>query len=75
MKSQARKMPPDEAGRLREEGRQEGVLQGRMEILSWLEKRYLEDEGRPDRDSPEGQAMLKLAREAGQYLRNLGVVK
>lgn len=75
MKSQTRRMPPDEAERLREEGRQIGLKEGRVEgyqaILQWLEVEYLKKPNRPMNKSPEAEAILAVARAAGKHLRKL----
>lgn len=51
----------------RAEGMEEGLQRGRAEIIDFLEKAYLEDERRPDRGTPEGNAILDLAREAHEH--------
>jgi hypothetical protein len=51
------------------QGRQEGLIEGLRASIDWLEKRYIEDEGRPDRDTPKGKAILELARDCGAHLR------
>lgn len=69
------KQRPDQAERLREEGRQIGLSEGRIEgyqaVLQWLEVQYLKAPNRPDRDSPQAEAVLELARSAGKHLRKL----
>lgn len=50
-----------ESGKL--EGYKEGYEKGLKSVLDRLEKVYVEDVGRPDRGSSEGEAILKLARE------------
>jgi hypothetical protein len=52
-------------------GREEGLQQGRQEILDWLERAYINDPGRPDRGSPKAEAMLELARDAADHFRKL----
>lgn len=49
----------------REEGRQEAF----SEVVQWLEDRYMKDDPRPDRGSPEGNAILDLVAKFGKYLR------
>lgn len=56
--------------KIREEGRLEGVQQGRVEILNWLEAKYIGPD-QPDRGTPEANAILVLAREASDYLKKL----
>jgi len=51
-------------------GIKEGKSQYKVKVLSYLEDRYLNDEGRPDRGTPEGQAILTLARELSGYLKH-----
>lgn len=54
----------------REEGRLEGVGQGMNESLEFLRRKYLDDEDRPTRNSPEAKAILEVARELSQHLNN-----
>ena len=61
-----------ELDKIREEGRIEGLKEGRREILDWLENTYLDDPGRPDRGTPKAEAILELARDAGKYIRKGG---
>lgn len=49
----------------------EGVSQGRWEIIDWLKKKYMDDDNRPDRDTPEAKAILSLVREVANHLRKL----
>lgn len=51
-------------------GVKEGKLQYQVKVLAYLEERYIKDDGRPDRGSPEGQAILNLARELSGYLKH-----
>lgn len=53
-------------------GFNEGLTQGRKEIIDWLERAYMSDPGRPDRGTPKAQALLTLASEASDYFRKLG---
>jgi hypothetical protein len=55
----------------REEGRQEGYLEGLTEMLKWLEDAYLNPKKRPVRGTEEGEAILKITRAAGRHLRKL----
>lgn len=55
---------------VREEGRTEGVQQGRKEILDWLESKYLGPDA-PNRGTPEAVALLTLAGEAANYMKKL----
>lgn len=52
-----------------------GVERGKMatqyEVLTFLEKKYIEDDERPERGSPEAKAILKVAKELAEYLRSL----
>lgn len=52
-----------------DDGEQAGLDQGRLEIIDFLEQRYLKDADRPDRGTPQADAMLQLAREAADYFR------
>lgn len=63
-----------EIDQIREDGRIEGLKQGRQEILDWLEFSYVEDPGRPDRGTPKAEAILELAKAAGEYIRRGGDV-
>lgn len=63
-----------ELDKIREEGRVEGLKQGRQEILDWLENAYVDDPGRPDRGTPKAEAILELARDAGKYIKRGGDV-
>ena len=58
-----------ELKRARDEGFDEGLAKGRQEILDWLEAAYLGPKA-PDRDSPEGQAILQLAKDASQHFNS-----
>lgn len=55
----------------RQEGHKEGLNQGRQEILDWLEHAYMDPATRPDRGSPEGEAILKVAQDAANHFRPL----
>lgn len=57
--------------RAREEGRTEGLDQGRKEILDWLEHAYIKDSGRPDRGSPKAEAILEMAQTAATHFKKL----
>lgn len=56
---------------VRKEGFDEGLAQGRQEILDYLERAYLEDPGRPARGTPKAEAMLEIAHEAAAHFRKL----
>jgi len=51
-------------------GVKEGYQQCQMKVLTFLEDRYIKDEGRPDRGSEGGKAILKLAQELSAYLKS-----
>jgi len=51
-------------------GIKEGKAQYKNKVLTYLQDRYINDDGRPDRGSPEGQAILTLARELSGYLKH-----
>ena len=57
--------------RARQEGYNEGLTKGREEIVDWLQNCYINDPGRPDRDSEKGKAILELARDASLHFRSL----
>ena len=61
------RLDPKELKKAYDEGVGEGLNQGRKEIFDWLEHKYLEAEDRPDRSSPEAEAILELTREARQH--------
>lgn len=50
---------------------EEGLSEGRREILDWLQEKYLNDPDRPDRGTPEAEALLQLVREASQHISSL----
>ena len=54
---------------VRDESYKEGKIEGYTDVLGWLEKKYLTDEDRPDRNSPEAKAILELAREIAAMVR------
>lgn len=55
----------------RDDGYEDGLEAGRLEILDWLQAAYIADEGRPDRGSPKGEAILELARDAAAHFKPL----
>lgn len=55
----------------RDEGFQEGLDKGRREILDFLQRAYIEDEGRPDRGSPEARAILEVANKVAKHIQKL----
>ena len=50
-------------------GVEHGYATCRAEVLSHLEKCYIGDPGRPDRGTPEANAILKLARDLSAKLK------
>lgn len=52
-------------------GYKRGVEEGHKDLLDWLDYAYMNDPGRPDRGTPEGEAILELARSASRYMRKL----
>lgn len=54
---------------VRKEGFDEGLAKGRQEIIDWLEAAYLGAPDRPDRDTPEAKAILKLAEDAAKHFK------
>ena len=40
----------------------------RTQVLTFLEKKYIQNDDRPDRGSPQADAILQLARELAQEL-------
>lgn len=55
-----------------DQGREEGNKQAYKDILDFLEGKYLHP--RITRESTEGKAILKIAREVAQKMRNEGKV-
>lgn len=51
-------------------GYEEGLEEGRKEILNWLEKKYIGPEASA-RGSEEGNAILQLAGQAADHIRSL----
>lgn len=68
-------LSPREVAKIRREGVEEGLNQGRLEIIEWLENAYIKDSGRPDRGSARGEAILELARDAAAHFMPLAVRK
>ena len=61
-----------EALRIAEEvGHEAGLDQGRQEILKWIEDCYINDAGRPDRGTPEAEALLEVAKNAAKHISKL----
>lgn len=58
-----------QAEALYQQGLKEGSMIGYGEILSVLEGKYMTGENRPERGSPEAEAILSLAQELGNMLR------
>lgn len=52
-----------------EVGRKQGREEMRVKALSFLQDKYLKDANRPDRGTPEANAILKLARELSIHLQ------
>lgn len=52
-----------------DEGFDEGIKRGRREILDWLQNAYIEDVGRPDRDTPRALAILDIAKAASKHFK------
>lgn len=40
-------------------------------LMDWLQAKYITDPNRPDRGSPQGEALLQLAREAQMHISEL----
>ena len=51
--------------RIREEGFREGLKKGHADVFEWLQNAYLSDS--VERNTPEADAILKIAREAGAH--------
>lgn len=47
----------------------EGFSAGAQKALDYLENRYLHDENRPDRNTPEAKAILTVSRELAEFMR------
>jgi flagellar biosynthesis/type III secretory pathway protein FliH len=54
----------------RDEGYEDGLEKGRLEVLDWLQEKYLADDA-PARGSKKAQALLQLAREAAEHFQPL----
>lgn len=63
------KKPKNEMRATYERGVLDGRRVARVEILTILENKYLNPDIRPDRDSPEGRAILQLAREVAEEFK------
>lgn len=65
--------PPTETQKAIQKAFDDGVIQGRNEerrsLLSWLEAKYIKDPKRPERGTPEGDAILQVARDAMQHFK------
>lgn len=51
--------------KIRQEGFQEGLKKGHQDIFEWLQSAYLNDS--VERGTPEADAILKIARDAGTH--------
>lgn len=51
----------------RADGYKEGKIDTRKEVLGWLEEKYMDKE--IARKSPEGEAILKLAKELSELMK------
>jgi hypothetical protein len=60
-------------------GFKNGALHGfdelRGETLTFLQNKYISDDDRPDRGSPEAKAILKVAQELSQFMTDLKLKK
>lgn len=61
-------LSPRQVEKLVEEAEHRGRVQGRLEILEWLEKKYLAPDA-PARKSAAGEAILALASEAAKFIK------
>lgn len=52
-------------------GAEHGFDELKTDVLDWLQAKYITDPDRPDRGSPEGEAILKLARELQLFASDL----
>jgi hypothetical protein len=50
-----------------QQGYEEGFKRGLTAVLDWLQYSYIDDPGRPDRNAPEGRAILELAQKSKEY--------
>lgn len=50
------------------DGFDQGLKKGHRDIVDWLMDQYLGSDARPDRGTPEAEAILKLARRAMQHI-------
>ena len=53
------------------DGMKRGKQAVQYAVLTYLENKYIDDENRPDRGSPEAKNLLNLAKELAQFLRDL----
>jgi hypothetical protein len=70
---------PSNPGKCYDLGFKSGASHGfdelRLEALTFLQEKYIVDENRPDRGSPEAEALLKLARELAAHIEGLKLKK
>lgn len=52
-----------------EVGRKQGREEMRIKALTFLQDKYLSDDNRPDRGTPEAKAILQLAKELSELLQ------
>jgi len=50
-------------------GRKEGRQQMRVEVLTYLQEKYLDAPDRPDRNTPKAEAILELAAELAEKFK------
>lgn len=55
----------------REEGHNEGYIEGVTEILRWLEDQYLNPKKRTPRTDERSKAILDVTRQVGRHLRKI----
>jgi hypothetical protein len=54
-----------------DDGFKDGLERGLKAVVLRLQHAYIDDEGRPDRGSPKGEAMLELARDMSVYAQGV----
>lgn len=70
---------PSNPSKVYDLGFKNGALHGFDELgqasLTFLQNKYITDDDRPDRGTPEAEAILKVARELSQFITDLKLKK
>lgn len=56
-------------GEVKKEGYTEGFKAGAQKVLDYLESRYMDEDKRPDRGTPEAKAILLLTKDLSNFMR------